>query len=226
MAQHKEDLKKKEMQWQAERESKKLEKQERALAERRAVTVDLLDGEKVLWKHERRKGFFNVKMVEFWAITNYRVIKNRDAVDLAMIQDAVLTNVRTEQSGGEVYTDHYDGFSISSQKPIETWTVADIAFAHENTALVVFPDISRPEEVVTVFRIAKREAIERLTPEDEDKSKPIYVKCPHCSTMNLPAAMCNVCGKPLNPVICQSCKAENPPGSYSCAACGAKLTVL
>jgi hypothetical protein len=191
-----------------------------------SVSVDLLDGEKILWQDHEKEGILNRKVTDARMITNYRVISNRDAVDIVMIEDAVLANKRVETTGGDVRTRHSDGYSISRQDPIVEHHFADIVFVHGGNPLVVFPDVKDPERVAAIFRVAKKDVIERLTPEDEGKNKPTYVRCPHCSTMNLPADACNVCGKPLNPLACAGCKAENPLGSRFCAACGAEMTVL
>lgn len=194
------------------------------------VTVGLMDGEKVLWEKPARKSFFDSTLVELWRITSHRVIKNKEAIDIALIEDAAVLNEFTEELGGDVITDHYDEFSISSRSSPAVFHFGDVAFLHKGEQLIVFPRVLDPEKIAQIFKAAKQEAVERLTPEDEDeereKKKPVFFKCPHCGTKNLPADACNACGKPLNPMVCQSCKIENPQGSYFCAACGMGLTVL
>lgn len=203
-----------------------IQKHKEALENVRAVSVEPIDGEKVLWEKGKTKSFFDTTLTDLWRITNYRVVKNKDAMDLAIIEDAVIMNEFDETFGEGHTTTHYDGFSVSEPNRPAVFHYGDVAFLYEGKPLIVFPELLDPSKIVDIFKAARQEAIERLAPKDEEEKTPTFVTCPHCNTMNLPAATCNVCGKKLGSAICPSCKYENQPDSSSCAACGTELTVL
>lgn len=193
-------------------------------------SLDLRNGEELLWSFDITEGLIRKKIVVRLALSNYRIMKidmqNNKILGYILLQDlddVVVMN--THRASNSIGYGMYAGtrgrymtmagprFSSGTSK-----TIGDIVFIvnGQKVSWGGLPDPTGLKNFVKSLKKTMYDEVKKL----EKKPSRSGISCPQCDKNNPKEnKFCNWCGKKFE-FICNQCGNTNPTGSSFCSQCG------